>query len=125
MRMGKRLRESFELRRLAIFGAPLPLLLLMAGRLVGDARADSLTIDEPVYIQSGICALTQRVDPDSTSPLIFKVMGGAGALILGKPAAANCESALPSTPSEWATQSVFAVSPTALQQLTRSEERRV
>lgn len=115
MKMGQRLRE---LRRLAIFGAPLALLLLMAGRLVGDARADSLTIDEPVYIQSGICALTQRVDPDSTSPLIFKVMGGAGALILGKPAAANCEAALPSTPSEWATQSVFAVSPTALQQLT-------
>lgn len=99
-------------------GAPLALLLLMGGRLVGDARADSLTIDEPVYIQSGICALTQRVDSDNTSPLIFKLIGGAGALVLERPTVPNCLAPLPSTPGEWATRSVFAVGPTALQELT-------
>jgi len=38
--------------------------------------------------------------------------------MLGKPAIANCVAALPITPSEWATRSVFAVGPTTLQELT-------
>jgi hypothetical protein len=102
-------------------GAPVFLLVVMAGRLVDDVRTDSLTVDEPVYIQSGVCALTERViDVDPSSPPIFKLLSAAGVLLLAQPAPAQCQKGLPDSYEDWATGSVFATNPAALHRLTVS-----
>jgi 4-amino-4-deoxy-L-arabinose transferase-like glycosyltransferase len=66
----------------------------MATRLIIEGQMDSLTVDEPLYIESGLCALTSRViDLDPTNPPIYKLIGASGVLLLARPAAVDCRNA--------------------------------
>ena len=94
---------------------PLVVLGIMAVRLLSDARTDSLTVDEPLYIQAGVCALTSRhLDVDTTNPPLFKLLGGVGVMLLAKPGPADCRSAR----VDWRSRSVFSVSPASIQAVT-------
>src|SRR2546425_5056132 len=67
-----------DAKRMIQLAFPLLLLSIMAVRLLIDAQTDSLTADEPLYIESGLCALTSRViDLDPTNPPIYKVIGAS------------------------------------------------
>jgi 4-amino-4-deoxy-L-arabinose transferase-like glycosyltransferase len=71
---------------------PLALLAIMATRLVIAAQTDSLTVDEPLYVESGLCALTTGViDLDQTNPPIYKILGAAGVRLLDRPATFDCQ----------------------------------
>ena len=66
----------------------------MATRLVIEAQMDSLTVDEPLYIEGGWCALTSRViDLDPTNPPIYKLISATGVLLLARPTAVGCKNA--------------------------------
>jgi hypothetical protein len=103
--------------RIVLAALPVALLTVMAMRLVGDARTDSLTVDEPLYIQSGLCALTNRViDLDPTNPPIFKLLAATGVLLFDRPPTVHCKAAANSS-TDWRAQSVFSTDPASIQRL--------
>jgi hypothetical protein len=66
--------------RLAAAGLVILVLSVMAARLVGLARGDSLTYDERAYIYSGVCLVDTGRELDPRQPVGFRLLAGAGAL---------------------------------------------
>jgi hypothetical protein len=88
-------------------GAILVASLLM---LLAQGWADSLTGDEGLYIQGGVCALTTRVvDLEPSNPHGFQVLDGIGAQLLGPSSARYCDHVDPGR--------FFAVGPPTMRRL--------
>jgi hypothetical protein len=72
--------------RLGAAGLVLAVLLVMAVRLVGQARDDSLIYDERAYVFSGRCLLDSGRDLDPRQPVGFRVLAGLGTKLYSAPA---------------------------------------
>lgn len=78
--------------RLGAAGLVLAVLLVMALRLAGQARGDSLTYDERAYVFSGRCLLATGRDLDPRQPAGFRLLAGAGTVLTPGVVAPNCGS---------------------------------
>lgn len=75
----------------------LVVLLVMAARLAGQARDDSLTYDERAYVFSGRCLVDGARDVDPRQPVGFRVLAGVGSRLWSDSTAPPCGSVTGST----------------------------
>ena len=73
-----------RVRSLVVLTAAAALLLLMAAMLLAEARDDSLTTDESLYLVSGIAIAEHGVVAvEPTNPMGFQALGGLGVRLFG------------------------------------------